>query len=84
MDVSATTEIIAKISHKYSSTTLTEPVRKLLLAGLITDSGRFKHNTKHSFTTAMKFLSDSEIEYASFVEWLENNPKLTLVNVELY
>ena len=71
MDVSATTEIISKYLTKHSSATLTEPVRKLLLAGLITDSGRFKHNTKDSFTTAHEILHDSEIEYASFVEWLE-------------
>ena len=73
MDVSATTEIIAKYLINHSSITLTEPVRKLLLAGLITDSGRFRHNTKHSFTTAHEILSDSEIEYASFVEWLESS-----------
>ncbi len=71
MDVSATTEIIAKYLTKHSSSTLTEPVRKLLIAGLITDSGRFKHNTKDSFTTAHEILQDSEIEYAGFVEWLE-------------
>ena len=73
MDVSATTEIIAKYLINHSSSTLTEPVRKLLLAGLITDSGRFKHNTKDSFTTAHEILRDSKIEYASFVEWLESS-----------
>ena len=71
MNVSATTEIIAKYLNEYSTSTLTEPVRKLLLAGLITDSGRFKHNSKDSFITANEILKDSTIDYASFVEWLE-------------
>ena len=54
MDVSATTEIIARYLINHSSTTLTEPVRKLLLAGLITDSGRFKHNKKIPLLLHMK------------------------------
>ena len=73
MDVSATTEIIAKYLNEHSPATLTEPVRKLLLAGLITDSGRFKHNTKNSFITAHEILNDSKIDYPNFVEWLETN-----------
>ena len=48
LPVSATTEIIALYLAKHSSDSLTEPVRKLLLAGLITDSGRFKHSSKES------------------------------------
>ena len=31
------------------------------------------NNTKDSFTTAHEILQDSEIEYASFVEWLESS-----------
>ena len=73
LPVSATTEIIALYLAKHSSDSLTEPVRKLLLAGLITDSGRFKHSSKESFNTAALILNGSDIDYAKFVEWLETS-----------
>ena len=73
MPVSATTEIVAKYLSAHSPDTLTESVRKLLLAGLLTDSGRFKHNQKESFNTADLILNGSNIDYARFVEWLESN-----------
>jgi len=74
MPVSATTEIIARYLSIYAPSTLTNPVRNLLLAGLLTDSGRFKHNQKSSFTTASLLLENSDIDYATFVEWLEYSP----------
>ena len=40
-DVRATTEIIASYMLEYAKEALTEPVRKMLLAGMITDTGRF-------------------------------------------
>ena len=73
LPVSATTEIVANYLSKHSPDSLTEPVRKLLLAGLITDSGRFKHSSKESFTTASLILNGSNIDYAKFVEWLETS-----------
>ena len=73
LPVSATTEIVAKYLANHSPNSLTEPVRKLLLAGLITDSGRFKHSSKESFNTAALILNGSNIDYAKFVEWLETS-----------
>lgn len=73
LPVSATAEIIARYLNLYAPETLTEPVRKLLLAGLLTDSGRFKHNNSDSFKTASILLENTDINYAEFVEWLETN-----------
>tara|TARA_B100001250_G_C19792708_1_gene787279 strand:+ start:992 stop:1996 length:1005 start_codon:yes stop_codon:yes gene_type:complete len=72
-DVSATTEIITAYLNSYSKESLTNEVRQLLLAGLITDSGRFKHSRRESFSTASTILNDSDIDYPSFVEWLETS-----------
>ena len=72
--VSATTEIIANYLDLYFPQSLTSPVRKLLLAGLITDSGRFKHAKNSTFAIANKLLIGSDINYQKYVEWLENNP----------
>ena len=73
MSVSATTEIVTTYLAQYSKDSLTEPVRKLLLAGLLTDSGRFRHNSKEAFKTANLLLKESKIDYAQFVEWLESS-----------
>ena len=73
MPVSATTEIIADYLATYSPETMTKSVRELLLAGLLTDSGRFKHNQKESFRSANVILDNSDIDYAEFVEWLEKS-----------
>ena len=71
IDVSATTEIITQYLSQHSPESLTTPVRKLLMAGLITDTGRFRHAGKSAFSTTVTLLDDSEIDYASFVESIE-------------
>jgi phosphoesterase RecJ-like protein len=72
LDVSATTEIISEYLFRFSPSTLSTPVRKLLLAGLITDSGRFRHASKSAFASAAKLLDDSEIDYSSLIEFIES------------
>ena len=42
-DVRATTEMVATYMFEHATDALTSPVRKMLLAGMITDTGRFKH-----------------------------------------
>ena len=73
MPVSATTEIVANYLNQHAPKSMTEPVRALLLAGLLTDSGRFRHNQNSSFDTASLILKNSSIDYAGFVEWLESS-----------
>lgn len=71
VEASSTTEIIASYLEEYSPETLSNPVRKLLLAGVITDSGRFRHNDVSAFTTAANLLEGADFSYASLVESME-------------
>ncbi|MDP6333247.1 MAG: DHHA1 domain-containing protein [Candidatus Poseidoniaceae archaeon] len=70
--VSATTEIITQYLSKYSPKSLTTPVRKLLIAGLITDTGRYRHAGKSAFSATVTLLEDEDIDYASLVEFIES------------
>jgi len=71
--VSATTQIIHSYLHRFQPSALSEKVRTLLLAGLITDTGRFRHADDLSFDTAAALLRDSELDYQSFIESLEDS-----------
>ena len=67
----STTQIIFNYLHEYSIKTLTNEVRKLLLAGLITDTGRFKHADEDALRCAANILSGADFEYQNFVESLQ-------------
>jgi phosphoesterase RecJ-like protein len=69
----ATTQIIFEYLQQYCPSALTNPVRKLLLAGLITDTGRFRHADGEALFAGSQIIGDSEIDYASFVELIEKD-----------
>ncbi len=71
--VSATTQIIHSYLHRFRPTALSEKVRTLLLAGLVTDTGRFRHADDFSFETAAALLRGSELDYRTFIESLEES-----------
>ena len=64
----STTQMIFEYLTIQSPETLTNEVRKLLLAGLITDTGRFKHADESSLRCAADLISGGEFEYQEFVE----------------
>ena len=70
--VSATTEIITQYLSQYSPHSLTTPVRKLLIAGLITDTGRYRHAGKSAFSATVTLLEDEQIDFPSLVEFIES------------
>lgn len=70
--VSATTEIITQYLSQYSPQSLTTPVRKLLIAGLITDTGRYRHAGKSAFSATVTLLEDEQIDFPSLVEFIES------------
>ena len=70
-DVRATTEMVATYMFEHATDALTSPVRKMLLAGMITDTGRFKHANTTSFEVTTKLLEGSDIDYAEFCEYIE-------------
>jgi len=70
-NVRATTEMVATYMFEHANDALTPPVRKMLLAGMITDTGRFKHANTTSFEVTTKLLEGSDIDYAEFCEYIE-------------
>ena len=68
----STTQIIFQYLEKYYPNSLTDEVRKLLLAGLITDTGRFQHADEHALEIASRIVSGGDFEYQEFVENLQN------------
>ncbi len=72
LDVSATTEIISEYLFRFSPSSLSTPVRKLLLSGLITDSGRYRHAGQSAFESTAKLLQDRNIDYPSLVDFIES------------
>jgi nanoRNase/pAp phosphatase (c-di-AMP/oligoRNAs hydrolase) len=67
-DARATTQMVFDYLKNHSPETLTKEVRKLLLAGLITDTGRFRHADESSLRTAAEILENAGFEYQEFVE----------------
>ena len=70
-DVSATTEMVASYLFDHAPEALSDSVRKMLLAGMITDTGRFRHARTSSFAVTTKLLENSNIDYAEFCEEIE-------------
>ncbi|MDA7845593.1 DHHA1 domain-containing protein [Euryarchaeota archaeon] len=71
-DVRATTQIIDKYLLKFAPKARSEVVRKMLLAGLITDTGRFRHADGGAFESASQLLEESGIDYGSFLQFIES------------
>ena len=71
-DVRATTQIVDCYLNGYSPESRSLVVRKMLLAGLLTDTGRFRHADKGAFQTAVDVLTGDDLDYASFVEFVES------------
>ena len=72
-NVRATTQIIDKYLLEYSPQSRSDVVRKMLLAGLITDTGRFRHADQGAFESANQMLQHSDIDYASFLQFIESD-----------
>jgi nanoRNase/pAp phosphatase (c-di-AMP/oligoRNAs hydrolase) len=67
----STTQIIHEYLNDFSQESLTDNVRKLLLAGLITDTGRFRHADGQALATAASLMEGAGFEYQSFIEYVE-------------
>ena len=71
-DARSTTQIVHSYLAKYSPNTLTDEVRKLLLAGLITDTARFRHADGGALKSGYELMDGANFEYQSFIEELQN------------
>ncbi len=71
LEMRSTTQIIYEYLNQFSPKSLTDNVRKLLLAGLITDTGRFRHADGQALATAASLMDGAGFEYQSFIEYVE-------------
>jgi phosphoesterase RecJ-like protein len=72
-DVRSTTEVVSQFLDRYHQSSLTPAVCEFLLAGLLTDTARFRHATATSFATASALIERGGIDYQHFVQRLEDN-----------
>ena len=75
-DVRSTTIMVAGYLLKHQPSALSKPVCEFLLAGLVTDTGRFRHANALAFQVASNLIDAGEMDYAAFLEKLESE-KLT-------
>ena len=68
----STAEIIFAWAEQYASKRIDNQSRNLLLAGIITDTGRFRHADANALSTAGKISADAEIDFSTFVEDMES------------
>jgi len=69
-EVSSTTEIIHMYAQQFDLA-MDEKSATLLLAGIITDTGRFKHANGGSFIAAGELINKYSLDYATFIESIE-------------
>ena len=72
-DVRSTTEVVGRYLEAHAPQTLTAPVCEFLLAGLVTDTGRFRHADASSFSTASMLIEQGDLDYQHFIEDMEEN-----------
>ena len=68
----STTQIVFNYLDENSKDVLTNEVRKLLLAGLITDTGRFKHADESALRCAADIMSGADFDYQTFIERIQS------------
>ncbi len=71
--VTSTAEIVHKYAQQYNPEGLQRESAIQLLAGIITDTGRFKHADAGSLKSASEIIEEYSLDYASFVESLEKD-----------
>ena len=71
-DVRSTTEVIANYLLHHAPQALSQPVCEFLLAGLVTDTARFRHADGPAFATAAALIEAGELDYQAFIQELED------------
>ena len=71
--VRATTQLVHAWMRHAAPEALSSSVRKVLLAGLVSDTGRFRHADHGAFDTATSLLAEGDIDYAGFIEGMEQD-----------
>jgi phosphoesterase RecJ-like protein len=71
-DTCSTAEIIHSWANVYAKDRIDSASRKMLLAGIITDTGRFRHADSNALLAASQLSEEGGIDYASFIEQMES------------
>lgn len=71
-DVRSTTEVVTHYLAAHAPDSLSSPVCEFLLAGLVTDTGRFRHADASSFSTASMLIERGHIDYQHFIQSMED------------
>lgn len=71
-EVSSTTEIIHRYAQEFDLM-MSDKSATLLLAGIVTDTGRFKHANGGSFIAAGELIDKYSIDYPAFIESIERD-----------
>lgn len=73
-DARSTTEVVTAYLEQHARSALSPPVCEFLLAGLITDTARFRHANARSFDTAARLIEGSGLDYQAFIQEMEDAP----------
>lgn len=68
---SSTAEIVLAYLERYRPDTLDDSIRRLLLAGIVTDTGRFRHANAASLAAAARLVEGGGVDFSGFIEELE-------------
>ena len=71
-DTCSTAEIILAWAEKFVPSRIDESTRKLLLAGIVTDTGRFRHANSAALSAAGRLTESGEIDFSQFIEEIES------------
>jgi nanoRNase/pAp phosphatase (c-di-AMP/oligoRNAs hydrolase) len=71
-DVRSTTEVVGRYLQAHAPEALSPPVCEFLLAGLVTDTGRFRHANASSFSTASMLIERGGLDYQHFIQEMED------------
>ena len=71
-DTCSTAEIIYTWAEKYALSRINHESRMLLLAGIITDTGRFRHANADALAIAGRLAADAGIDYTTLIEDMES------------
>jgi len=71
-DTCSTAEIIQLWAETHASTRIDNQSRMLLLAGIITDTGRFRHANADALSAAGRLADEGNIDFSGFVENMES------------
>ena len=72
-DTCSTTEVVAHL-EQHARSALSLPVCEFLLAGLRTDTARFRHAMVVLFNTAARLIERSGLDYQAFIQEMEDAP----------